>query len=64
MSRDVTYLVLKEPSGDIVADGSGVMRQLEVSFGLAFLGWLGFAEFRILAQMLAYQRDKEVKTMR
>ena len=50
----VFYLVLKEPAGNVVADGAGVMVDLEMGLGHALLGGLGFAEGRMLAQMLAH----------
>ena len=47
-------LVLEEPSGDVVSDGTGVVMDLEVSFGFALLGGFGLAERLVLAQMLAH----------
>merc|ERR1712142_1442788 len=47
-------LVLEEPAGDVVSDGTGVVVDLEVSFGLALLGGLGLTEGLVLAQMLAH----------
>merc|ERR1712042_155136 len=47
-------LVLEEPASDVVSDGTGVVVDLEVSFGLALLGGLGLAERLMLAQMLAH----------
>merc|ERR1719347_356532 len=47
-------LVLEEPAGDVVSDGTGVVMDLEVSFGLALLGGFGLAERLVLAQMLAH----------
>merc|ERR1719347_1089834 len=47
-------LVLEEPAGDVVSDGTGVVMDLEVSFGLALLGGLGLTERLVLAQMLAH----------
>merc|ERR1719447_1452014 len=47
-------LVLEEPASDVVSDGTGVVVDLEVSFGLALLGGLGLAERLVLAQMLAH----------
>merc|ERR1712142_458726 len=47
-------LVLEEPSGDVVSDSTGVVMDLEVSFGLALLGGLGLAKGLVLAQMLAH----------
>merc|ERR1719427_440197 len=47
-------LVLEEPAGDVVSDGSGVVMDLEVSLGHALLGRLGLAERLVLAQVLAH----------
>ena len=49
-----TDLVLEKPASDVVSDGTGVVVDLEVSFGLALLGGLGFAKGLVLAQMLAH----------
>ena len=46
------YLILEEPSSDVVADSAGIMAQREVSLGQSFLGWFGLAKFVVLAQML------------
>merc|ERR1719383_219102 len=48
-------LVLEEPASDVVADDSGIVAQLEVSFGLALLCRLWLAEFVVLAQVLAHE---------
>ena len=48
------YLILEEPASDVVSDGTGVVMDLEVSFGLALLGGLGLTERLVLAQMLAH----------
>merc|ERR1712142_1271565 len=49
-------LVLEEPASDVVSDGTGVVVNLEVSFGLALLGGLGLAKGLVLAQVLAHHR--------
>ena len=48
------YLILEEPSSDVVADGAGIVDQLKVSLGFALLGRFGLAKFRVLAQMFAH----------
>merc|ERR1719427_2229852 len=47
-------LVLEEPAGNIVSDGTGVMMDLKMSLGLALFGGLGLAERLVLAQMFAH----------
>merc|ERR1719428_1289820 len=47
-------LVLEEPASDVVSDGTGVVVDFEVSFGLALLGGLGLTERLVLTQMLAH----------
>merc|ERR1719295_423511 len=47
-------LVLKEPTGDVVSDGTGVVVDLEMSLRLALLGGLGLAKGLVLAQVLAH----------
>ena len=49
------HLVLKEPASDVISDGTGVMMDFEVSFGLALLGGLGLAKGLVFAQVLAHQ---------
>merc|ERR1719289_213563 len=47
-------LVLEQPAGDVVADGSSVVVNLKVSLGLSLLGGFGLAERLVLAQVLAH----------
>ena len=56
VSLSDTHLVLEEPASDVVADDSGIVAQLEVSFGFSLLCRLWLAEFVVLAQVLAWIR--------
>merc|ERR1712142_465000 len=47
-------LVLKQPSGDVVGDASGVVIQGETGFRLSLFGRFGLDEGIVLAQMLAH----------
>ena len=52
--KPYTYLVLEEPSGDVVANSSGVVMHFKVSFGFALFGGFGFAKGFVVAQMLVH----------